>query len=420
MSKLLIKNINGLFQTGEDLNAYKKGEEMTEGNIIENAFLAIEDDRIVAYGKMEDWGGITDWRDLEVIDAEGQFVLPTFCDSHTHAVFAATREGEFEDRIKGLTYEEIAAKGGGIVNSANHLQEMDEDTLYEEAKERILNLAKLGTGAIEIKSGYGLTVEAELKMLRVIKRLKETSPLTIKATFLGAHAFPKKYKEDHRGYIDLIIDEMLPRVHEERLADFIVCFVERNYFTVDEMNELLEAGAKYSLVPKIHLNQFSIMGGIKAAVNHKALSVDHLEELNDEDIEALKLGETMPTFLPGCSFFLSIPYGLARKVMSEDLPVALATDFNPGSAPSGNMQLITSIACTKMNMTPIEALNATTINTAYAMGISESHGSITLGKKANIMITDKMSSLARIPYSFGENNIHTVILNGKIVHTKSN
>ena len=420
MSKLLIKNINGLFQTGEDLNAYKKGEEMTEGNIIENAFLAIEDDRIVAYGKMEDWGGITDWRDLEVIDAEGQFVLPTFCDSHTHAVFAATREGEFEDRIKGLTYEEIAAKGGGIVNSANHLQEMDEDTLYEEAKERILNLAKLGTGAIEIKSGYGLTVEAELKMLRVIKRLKETSPLTIKATFLGAHAFPKKYKEDHRGYIDLIIDEMLPRVHEERLADFIDCFVERNYFTVDEMNELLEAGAKYSLVPKIHLNQFSIMGGIKAAVNHKALSVDHLEELNDEDIEALKLGETMPTFLPGCSFFLSIPYGLARKVMSEDLPVALATDFNPGSAPSGNMQLITSIACTKMNMTPIEALNATTINTAYAMGISESHGSITLGKKANIMITDKMSSLARIPYSFGENNIHTVILNGKIVHTKSN
>ena len=393
---------------------------MTEGNIIENAFLAIEDDRIVAYGKMEDWGGITDWRDLEVIDAEGQFVLPTFCDSHTHAVFAATREGEFEDRIKGLTYEEIAAKGGGIVNSANHLQEMDEDTLYEEAKERILNLAKLGTGAIEIKSGYGLTVEAELKMLRVIKRLKETSPLTIKATFLGAHAFPKKYKEDHRGYIDLIIDEMLPRVHEERLADFIDCFVERNYFTVDEMNELLEAGAKYSLVPKIHLNQFSIMGGIKAAVNHKALSVDHLEELNDEDIEALKLGETMPTFLPGCSFFLSIPYGLARKVMSEDLPVALATDFNPGSAPSGNMQLITSIACTKMNMTPIEALNATTINTAYAMGISESHGSITLGKKANIMITDKMSSLARIPYSFGENNIHTVILNGKIVHTKSN
>lgn len=420
MSKLLIKNINGLFQTGEDLNAYKKGEEMAEGNIIENAFLAIEDDRIVAYGKMEDWGGITDWRDLEVIDAEGQFVLPTFCDSHTHAVFAATREGEFEDRIKGLTYEEIAAKGGGIVNSANHLQEMDEDTLYEEAKERILNLAKLGTGAIEIKSGYGLTVEAELKMLRVIKRLKETSPLTIKATFLGAHAFPKKYKEDHRGYIDLIIDEMLPRVHEERLADFIDCFVERNYFTVDEMNELLEAGAKYSLVPKIHLNQFSIMGGIKAAVNHKALSVDHLEELNDEDIEALKLGETMPTFLPGCSFFLSIPYGLARKVMSEDLPVALATDFNPGSAPSGNMQLITSIACTKMNMTPIEALNATTINTAYAMGISESHGSITLGKKANIMITDKMSSLARIPYSFGENNIHTVILNGKIVHTKSN
>lgn len=417
MAKMLIKNIKGLFQTGENLPHYKKGEQMDHDNMIENAFLAIEDDEIIAYGKMEDWAGIMDWRDLEVIDAEGKYVLPTFCDSHTHAVFAATREEEFEDRIKGLTYEEIALKGGGILNSAARLQEMDEDTLFEEALERIHELAKYGTGAIEIKSGYGLSVEGELKMLRVIKRLKAASPMAIKATFLGAHAFPVEFKENHQGYIDLIINEMLPKIAAEDLADYIDCFCERNYFTVEQMNTLLEAGAKYNLIPKVHVNQFSIMGGVKAAVEHGALSVDHLEELDEADIAALQGSDVMPTFLPGCSFFLSIPYGKARQVIAADLPLALASDYNPGSSPSGNMQLLTSIACTKMNMTPVETLNATTLNTAYAMGISNSHGSITVGKKANIMITHPISSLARIPYSFGENNIETVILNGKMFHT---
>ena len=415
MSKILIKNIKGLFQAGEDLPVFKAGKEMDNPNMIENAFLAIEDDIIVAYGSMEDWGGITDWRDLEVIDADGKYVLPTFCDSHTHAVFAATREEEFEDRIKGRSYEEIALKGGGILNSARKLQAMSEDELFEQALERIHNLIPYGTGAIEIKSGYGLTVDAELKMLRVIKRLKAASPLTIKATFLGAHAFPIEFKEYHQGYIDLIINEMLPAINGEGLADYIDCFCERNYFSVDEMTELLTAGAKYSLTPKVHVNQFSVMGGVKAAVDFGARSVDHLEEMNNADMLALKDSGCMPTLLPGCSFFLSIPFGKARELMENDLPVALASDFNPGSAPSGNMQLLSSLACTKMKMTPIETLNAMTINTAYAMGLEKTHGTITIGKKANVMITKPISSLARIPYSFGENSIEQVILGGKVI-----
>ncbi|MBW7867380.1 MAG: imidazolonepropionase [Brumimicrobium sp.] len=417
MSKILIKNIKGLFQAGENISSYKKGKEMDEGNILEDAYLAIEDGEIIAYDTMDNWEGILDWRDLKVIDADGKYVLPTFCDSHTHAVFAATREGEFEDRIKGLTYEEIALKGGGILNSAKHLQEMDEDTLYEEALERIHALIPYGTGAIEIKSGYGLSVEGELKILRVIKRLKENSPLTIKATFLGAHAFPKEYKENQEGYIDLIINEMLPKIAEEKLADYIDCFCERNYFSVEQMTRIMEAGKKYGLIPKVHVNQFSILGGVKAAVDFGALSVDHLEELDENDIKSLQGSQTMPTFLPGCSFFLSIPFGKAREVMAADLPVALASDYNPGSSPSGNMQLLTSLACTKMQMTPIEALNATTLNTAYAMGIEKTHGSISIGKKANILVTKRISSLARIPYSFGENTIETVILNGEVVYS---
>ena len=415
MSKILIKNIKGLFQAGEDLPVFKAGKEMDNPNMIKNAFLAIEDDIIVAYGSMEDWGGISDWRDLEVIDADGKYVLPTFCDSHTHAVFAATREEEFEDRIKGRSYEEIALKGGGILNSARKLQAMSEDELFEQALERIHNLIPYGTGAIEIKSGYGLTVDAELKMLRVIKRLKAASPLTIKATFLGAHAFPIEFKEYHQGYIDLIINEMLPAINGEGLADYIDCFCERNYFSVDEMTELLTAGAKYSLTPKVHVNQFSVMGGVKAAVDFGARSVDHLEEMNNADMLALKDSGCMPTLLPGCSFFLSIPFGKARELMENDLPVALASDFNPGSAPSGNMQLLSSLACTKMKMTPIETLNAMTINTAYAMGLEKTHGTITIGKKANVMITKPISSLARIPYSFGENSIEQVILGGKVI-----
>lgn len=409
MGKILIKNIKGLVQYGEDLPILRKGKEMQELPILENAFLALEDGVIVAYGAMEDWGGITDWRDLEVIDAEGKFVLPAFCDSHTHTVFAKSREEEFVDRINGLSYEEIALRGGGIVNSASRLQEMSEDDLFENAKIRVERLMSYGTGALEIKSGYGLTVEAELKMLRVIKRLKNEMPIAIKATFLGAHAFPPEYKENHRGYIDLIINEMIPVIAKEQLADYIDVFCERNYFNVEEMAEILEAGIKIGLKPKVHVNQFSAMGGVKKAVELGALSVDHMEELSDEDITALKGSSTIPTILPSCSHFLSIPYGDARKMMENDLPVCLASDFNPGSTPSGNLGFVWSLACVKMKMTPEEALNALTLNAAYAMDLSESHGTITLGKRTPILITKEIPSLAYIPYAFGDQHIERIL-----------
>lgn len=409
MGKILIKNIKGLVQCGEDFPNVIKGAAMKNLPILENAFLAIEDSVIVAYGPMSEWGGITDWRDLEVIDAEGKFVLPAFCDSHTHTVFAKPREGEFVDRINGLTYEEIALKGGGILNSAARLQEMSEDDLFKNAFERIDQLKSYGTGALEIKSGYGLTVEAELKMLRVIKRLKEACSIEIKATFLGAHAFPPEFKENHRGYIDLIINEMIPKIKEEKLADYIDVFCERNYFSVEEMEEILQAGIAIGLKPKVHVNQFTSIGGIQKAVELNALSVDHLEELTDADVNALKGSNTMPTILPSCSHFLSIPFGDARKLLDNDLPVALASDFNPGSTPSGNLSFVWSLACVKMKMTPEEALNALTINAAYAMDLSETHGTITLGKKTPIILTQQIPSLAYIPYSFGDQLIERLI-----------
>ncbi|PHR21538.1 MAG: imidazolonepropionase [Fluviicola sp.] len=409
MGKILIKNIKGLVQHGENLPKIRRGAEMKTLPILENAFLALEDGTIVAYGSMDDWGGITDWRDLEVIDAEGKYVLPAFCDSHTHTVFAKSREEEFVDRINGLSYEEIALKGGGILNSARKLAEMSEDELFEQAMERINRLKSYGTGALEIKSGYGLSVDAELKMLRVVKRLKQESGIAIKATFLGAHAFPVEYKENHRGYIDLIINEMIPKIGEEGLADYIDAFCERNYFSVDEMAEILEAGAKIGLRPKVHVNQFSALGGIKKAIELNALSVDHLEELADEDIEALKDSTCMPTILPSCSHFLSIPFGDARRLMDNNLPVALASDFNPGSTPSGNLQFVWSLACVKMKMTPEEALNALTINAAYAMDLSETHGTISVGKQTPILITKEIPSLAYIPYAFGDQHIERFI-----------
>ena len=409
MGKILIKNIKGLVQAGENFPVMKQGKEMADLPIIENAFLALEDGVIVEYGSMEEWGGIADWRDLEIIDAEGKFVLPAFCDAHTHTVFAKSREEEFVDRIHGLSYEEIALRGGGILNSAARLQEMSEDELFEQSLKRVELLKLYGTGALEIKSGYGLSVDAELKMLRVIKRLKAECDIEIKATFLGAHAFPKEYKESHKGYIDLIIDEMLPKIGEEGLADYIDAFCERNYFSVEEMARILEAGAKYNLIPKVHVNQFSALGGIKKAVEMGALSVDHLEEITDEDIEALKGSKTMPTILPSCSHFLSIPFGNARKMIEAGLPVALASDFNPGSTPSGNLQFVFSLACVKMKMTPEEAINALTINAAYAMGLSETHGTISLGKKTPVIITKEIPSLAYIPYAFGDNHIERVI-----------
>lgn len=409
MAKTLIKNIKGLVQCGEDLPQIRKGAEMKKLPMIEDAFLALEDGEIIAYGPMSEWGGITDWRDLEVVDAEGKYVLPAFCDSHTHTVFAKSREEEFVDRINGLSYEEIALKGGGILNSARRLAEMSEDALYEASKERVERLMSYGTGALEIKSGYGLSVDAELKMLRVIKRLKENCPIAIKATFLGAHAFPVEYKENHRGYIDLILNEMLPQIAAEGLADYIDVFCERNYFSVEEMAEILEAGIKIGLKPKVHVNQFSALGGIAKAVELGALSVDHLEELEDADIEALKKGTTMPTILPSCSHFLSIPFGDARRLMENDLPVALASDFNPGSTPSGNLSFVWSLACVKMKMNSEEALNALTINAAYAMDLSKTHGTISLGKKTPVILTKEIPNLAYIPYAFGDQLIERLI-----------
>ncbi len=410
MKKVLIKNIKSLLQVGENFPEFVAGKDMRNIPSIDNAYLALEDGVVVDYGSMDDWGGITDWRDLEIIDAEGKFVLPAFCDAHTHTVFAKSREEEFVDRINGLSYEEIALRGGGILNSARRLAEMSEDELFDKALKRVELLKSYGTGALEIKSGYGLSVEAEIKMLRVIKRLKAACDIEIKATFLGAHAFPTEYKENHRGYIELIINEMLPKIGEEGLADYIDTFCERNYFSVEEMAEILEAGAKYNLIPKVHVNQFSAFGGVKKAVELGALSVDHLEEITDEDIEALKGSKTMPTILPSCSHFLSIPFGNARKMIEAGLPVALASDFNPGSTPSGNLQFVFSLACVKMKMTPEEALNALTINAAYAMGLSETHGTISLGKKTTILITKEIPSLAYIAYAFGDTHIEQIIV----------
>ncbi len=410
MKKLLIKNIKGLVQVGENIPKVIKGSEMKNVPILENAFLALEDGEVVAYGLMEDWEGIDDWRDLEIIDASGKYVLPAFCDSHTHVVFAKSREEEFVDRINGLSYEEIALKGGGILNSARRLNEMSEAELFDQAKVRIEKMKTYGTGAIEIKSGYGLSVEGELKMLRVIKRLKKECDIAIKATFLGAHAFPKEFKENHRGYIDLIINEMLPQIGAEKLADYIDVFCERNYFSVEEMEEILLAGAKYGLIPKVHVNQFSILGGVKKAIELGALSVDHLEEIDEQDIAALKNSECMPTILPSCSHFISIPFGNARLMMENGLPVTLASDFNPGTTPTGNLGVVWSLACAKMKMTPEEALNALTVNAAYAMGLSETHGKIALGRKSPILITKEIPSLAYIPYAFGDQHIEQIIV----------
>lgn len=410
MGNLLIKNIKGLAGILEGHSAPLRGERLAQLETIENAFLAIEDGRIALYGKMEDLAGISDWTDLDVIDAENRFVLPAYCDAHSHLVFARTREGEFVDRIKGLSYEEIGAKGGGILNSARKLNEMSEDDLLEDALHRVELIKSLGTGAIEIKSGYGLSTEAELKMLRVIKRLKNLSDLSIKATFLGAHAFPTEFKENQQAYIDLIKKEMLPAIAEENLADYMDVFCERNYFSAQQMDELLEAGLKIGLKPKVHVNQFSVMGGVQVGVKHNAVSVDHLEELSDQDLETLNGSKTIATALPSCSFFLSIPYTPIRKLINNNAAVALASDFNPGSTPSGNMQFVNALACTKMKMTPEEALNASTINGAYAMELGEELGSISIGKKANLIITKEIPSLHYMPYSFGENCVEQLLL----------
>ena len=407
----LIKNIKTLLQVREHSVAKVSGKEMAELPILNNAWLLIENDVIAGFGTMNNCPEDA----ANTIDAFGKVVLPTWCDSHTHIVYAGNREREFVDRINGLSYEEIANRGGGILNSANTLNSSTEDEIYEQSRFRLEEVMKLGTGAVEIKSGYGLTTAGEMKMLRVIKRLRENYPISIKATFLGAHAFPLEYKNNQDGYVDLLIEEMLPQIVSEGLADFIDVFCETGYFSVEQTERILKAGAQYGLPSKIHVNQFNAIGGVAAAVRHGALSVDHLEIVSPDDIDILLSSQTMPVALPSCSYFLSIPYTPARKMIDAGLPIALATDFNPGSTPSGNMNFVVSTACIKMRMTPEEAINAATINGAYAMNLSDSHGSITIGKKANLIITKPLSSYYQLPYSFGSNLIESVLLDGKII-----
>ena len=407
MKKRLI-NIKQLSGIQENISKLKlKGKEMGVLNTIENAYLEIENGLISNFGKMED---LSETKVEETIDCSGKVVLPAWCDSHTHLVFAGTRETEFVDRINGLTYEEIAARGGGIINSALRLQSATEQELYQAAWNRLEEIKSMGTGAVEIKSGYGLSFEAELKILRVVKRLKAESDLTIKATFLGAHAVPPEFKGDKDGYLDLLINEVLPVIKEENLADYIDIFCETNYFTVEDAERIMEAGAKYGLQSKIHVNQFTSIGGIQAGIKHNALSLDHLEVMTDQDIADLHKSETMPTALPSCSFFLKIPFAPVRKMIDEGLAIALATDYNPGSTPSGKIPFVISLACIYQRLTPEEAINAVTMNSAYAMGISDTHGSITLGKKANLIITKEISSYNYIPYAFGGNHVERVIL----------
>ena len=407
----LITNIHQLLVTG-DFTTPLPGKDMEAMPYLENAYLVIDEDLIYEYGLMEDLHPIAV---EEVIDATGQIVLPMWCDSHTHLVYAATRENEFVDRIKGLTYQEIATKGGGILNSARTLREMSEDDLYEDALVRLNTAIASGTGAIEIKSGYGLTKDAELKMLKVIQRLRKEVNIPVKATLLAAHAIPETYKNNREGYITEIVEEMIPAFAKAGLCDFIDIFCETGYFTVEEMDTIVTAGMAHGLKAKVHVNQFNSIGGIQKAVALNALTVDHLEELTAADITALKGSTTIPVALPGCSFFLNIPYTPARTIIDAGLPIAIATDYNPGSSPSSSMNFVVSQACINLRMTPAEAIIAATINGAFAMDVAAETGSITKGKKANLIITKPLPSYNAIPYHFGESQIDTIIVNGDIL-----
>ena len=408
MTTLFI-NIKELIQVRDKSVKKVSGKDMSILPVIKNAFMLIEDDIIINFGSMDN---LDVKKADKVIDLSGRLVLPTWCDSHTHLVYADSREDEFVDRVKGLSYHEIAEKGGGILNSAKKLQDKTEDQLYNAAVTRIEEIIKSGTGALEIKSGYGLTLDSELKMLQVIKKLKETFPIPIKATFLGAHAIPSKYKENREEYIELIINNIIPEVASQKLADYIDVFCEKGYFSAEETDRILKAGAIHGLIPKIHVNQFNSVGGVKVGVNNNALSVDHLEVLTDEDLSILSKSDTMPVALPSCSFFLGIPYTNARKIIDSNVPLALATDFNPGSTPSGNMNFVVSLACIKLKMTPEEAINAATLNAAYALNLSKEIGSISKGKLANFMITKPIKSYNFLPYSFGNNSIERIYFNG--------
>lgn len=412
MSSLLLTDIKCLVGTHDADTLLLRGGSMTNLPVIEDAWLLVENGLIKDFGKMGD-GLPSPISNLTTqISAQGKFILPCWCDSHTHLVFAASREEEFVMKIKGQSYEEIAAAGGGILNSARKLGLASEDELFNSAYSRLHELIKLGTGAIEIKSGYGLTAESELKMLRVIRRLKEVAPIPVKATFLGAHAYPSEFKNDHEGYLKLLIKELIPQIAGESLADYIDVFCEQGFFSVDETSRILEVGAKFGLKPKIHANQLSATGAVETAVKHLALSVDHLEVMDERAIESLANSSTIATVLPSCSLFLGIPFADARKLLRQNIAVALASDFNPGSTPSGNMNLVVSLACMRLKMLPEEAINAATLNGAAAMEMSHSHGSITRGKAANFFITKPIPSLAYLPYSFGSNHIESVYING--------
>lgn len=413
---MLLVNIKELVGIEEEGRLMKRGAEMSEIGRIKNAFLLIKGKKIVDYGTMDSEECkryLAENR--RVIDVSGSLVMPCFCDSHTHLVYANSREMEFVDKIRGLSYEEIAKRGGGILNSAKATAAASEDELYETAMERLNEIMRYGTGAVEIKSGYGLSTESELKLLRVIRRLKENSPLTIKSNFLGAHGIPMEYRGHQQDYVDLVINEMIPLVASEDLADFIDVFCDQGFFTCEDTERILMAGIKYGMRPKIHANEMAVSGGVQVGVKYGAISVDHLEQMGKAEIECLKDTETMPTILPGCAFFLNLPLSPAREMISSGLPVAMASDFNPGTSPSGNMQLVLSMASIRYKLTPEEGLNATTLNTAYAMGVSDMLGSITRGKIANVIITQPMTQLEYMPYYYGANKVAKVILNGKMM-----
>ncbi len=410
---ILIKNIKSLVNVDDSSKKWSAGDDMRKLSCIDDAYLVLENEKIAAYGKMSELKNDDNF-DGEIINAKNKMVFPSFCDSHTHIVYAGSREIEYGDKIKGLSYEEIAKRGGGILNSVKLLHDTSEDSLYKQAKQRIDEVISLGTGAIEIKSGYGLSLDDEIKMLRVIKRLKETSAITIKSTFLGAHAVPAEYKSNQDEYVNIVINEMIPVVAAEELADYIDVFCDKGFFTVEQTDRILMAGMKYGLRPKIHANELDYSGGIQVGVKYNALSVDHLEFTGDDEIKSLLNSDTMPTILPGAAFFLGMVDPPVRKMINAGLPVALASDFNPGSSPSGNMKFIMSLGTIKLRMSPEEVINATTINGAYAMGLSDELGTITVGKKANIFITKEISNYEYLPYAYGSNLIDTVILNGKI------
>ena len=408
--RLVLKNIGSLLMAEIEPEVFVAGARMETVQSISNAWLAIENGLIACFGE----GEVIPFSDDEVLDCEGGMVMPAFCDSHTHLVYAGSREREYEDKIRGMTYEEIASRGGGILNSAALLSKTTEEALYQQSLRRIMEIIRSGTGAVEIKSGYGLNTKDELKMLRVIRRLELGTEITIKSTFLGAHAIPAAFRSDPDKYVDLVIGEMIPAVAAEKLAEYIDVFCDRGFFTVKQTQRLLEAGAKYGMIPKIHANELDFSGGIQVGVKYGALSVDHLECTGEAELEALKNSTTMPTLLPGASLFLGIPFAPARRIIGAGLPLALASDYNPGSSPSGNMELIMSLGMMQLRMLPYEVLNAVTINGAYAMGLDKTHGTITPGKVANLVVTHPMPGFGFMPYSYGSSQISKVILNGNI------